>query len=529
MGWGLAGPVRGAQSGWLPVGVVPAGLLAMRRELCVMDVRRVGRRHRLVVGLVLVVLAAGCAPPSGPVGEGVNPELVGRCGLDVSVLLDRSGSVSSALSDVRLAAQNLADGLAGSVAPNRLSVVSFASSATAHPAPSFGPSPELSDVMWSDADDVVMPELTGGGSTNIEDGVEMFRRRTDGFGDFLVIYTDGMPNEHNLLFGSGSMPGNGHGSMNVNFGEHFKETIREVNALKSAGVRVFAVGTGSTDVAFLKKLAGPVEYEPTVNDPATADWAYLESSADLPALFTAIAEALCPDGDPGPTTTTTTTTTTSTTTPPVPTGRACIRISAWKQLPLMNSFYGPPTSPDLNVLPPSVEPYRDVWLLTGSALTAINPYFDESGYFGDEGFVGLSRMFPGFPATYTEPGSEPFNHYAVTMDGLSSIFVTGRLCGDAPVEDGTYRVQIMSYAYSNGTSGSLWAPYFEPPAPTLSCINVSTGDVVYEEVGTLSLSGYWGIAVHSIRMPASATDVHCGVSPYDPATEPLYLNGTVLP
>ncbi|HBX76751.1 MAG TPA: hypothetical protein DEG43_03815 [Acidimicrobiaceae bacterium] len=208
------------------------------------------RRAACVTAIAAVSLS--CTTPGGS-GGGVtpaaNPRLMAGCGLDVSFVVDRSGSIGADSVLVAQAGQVLVDLLQDT--GSRIKVASFSDTATVHPGGSVTGSTNISDLVWETADSFVMPNLPSAGATNIESGLEVLRRSPDGGGDLTIVFTDGNPNLHYVNLGDG------HPGIPASLGSEYTEPIAEANALKAGGTHLLAVGVGAVDAQTLISLSGP--------------------------------------------------------------------------------------------------------------------------------------------------------------------------------------------------------------------------------------------------------------------------------
>ncbi|WP_137845653.1 LPXTG cell wall anchor domain-containing protein [Microbacterium sp. 2FI] len=190
----------------------------------------------------------------------VNPTLTPSCGLDVALILDISGSVGTALPDLKDAADTFVDSLAGT--PSRMSLFSFSwetpgsGGATNYPSltpvttPGQGTIFKNRYVSWTSAGGTNWDRGLGIAASNNVPGNQF---------DVAVIITDGNPTTYN-------QPYQGSGSDN-----RFRETengIFSANALKANGTRVLAFGvgagaTGATNALNLRAISGPTAYTGT--------------------------------------------------------------------------------------------------------------------------------------------------------------------------------------------------------------------------------------------------------------------------
>lgn len=246
---------------------------------------RVPRRYRisalLAVGLVALPLA--CTPPTAT-GDIPNPDLTARCGLDLNLVIDRSGSVAAENETVARAAQQIIAALDGT--PSRVRMASFSSTALVHPAGDPTGTPDLSGWTWEPVSDFEVPVLPSAGGTNIEGGLEVVRRAAGPVGDLTLLLTDGVPNERYL-----NSP-DGHPGIFVGDGAALTEARNEANALKSAGSHILAVGIGEANETVLRTLSGPDEF--AAGKPIeAADFLTVTSFGELTTAIGAVVRRLC--------------------------------------------------------------------------------------------------------------------------------------------------------------------------------------------------------------------------------------------
>ncbi|MGW2266118.1 VWA domain-containing protein [Streptomyces koyangensis] len=162
----------------------------------------------------------------------VNPPLSAACGIDVALVLDLSASVGSALPQLKAAADQFTDTLAGT--PSRLSLFSFDRNSPStgtenHPEPV-----SVSTQAGADAFKNLYADWGLGSGTNWDQGLYAVAKAPTRF-DLTVVLTDGNPTRF-------SKPYQGDGSRT-----HFADVeggIFAANAVKAEGTRVVAVGVG---------------------------------------------------------------------------------------------------------------------------------------------------------------------------------------------------------------------------------------------------------------------------------------------
>ena len=177
---------------------------------------------------------------------------------DIMLVLDRSGSMGSALPSLKTAANIFVDAideatdglLDGNIANgSRIGVVSFAGSAS------------LDQVLTSDATAVsaAINALTAGGMTAIGDGINLAQTQlATSVPAIMIVFTDGQSNQ-------GANP-----------------TTAATNA-KAAGTEIFAIGLGSVNAGNLAAWASPDPPQHVYLTPAPGD---------LVAIFEAIGAAI---------------------------------------------------------------------------------------------------------------------------------------------------------------------------------------------------------------------------------------------
>jgi uncharacterized repeat protein (TIGR01451 family) len=213
-----------------------------------------------------------------------NPALPARCGLDVLLLLDRSGSITSQKEAYKAAAKQFVSTLNGT--PTRLKIYSFAAGATADQA-TFLDLESSGSAAAANAKIDSIYNATGD-ATNWDAAMKL----AAGAGvDAVVFVTDGNPTYRDAPTGSTSS--STVNLLDVTFG------VASANKVKAAGSTVLAVGAGTGVTA--ENLAA-------VSGPAAGSDYVTSSVAGLDAKLHQIANALCgarihvrqltDDGDP---------------------------------------------------------------------------------------------------------------------------------------------------------------------------------------------------------------------------------------
>jgi Mg-chelatase subunit ChlD len=246
-----------------------------------LTLRRLSVSALLTFGLTLPASAASAATTPAS-----NPNLGSQtsCGLDFTLVLDRSASVSG--SSVKAAAYGFLDELAGT--GSTISLVSFAETATVD----IGATP-LSAGANLDAMKAAVNGLSFGGYTNWDDAL---RKAQDSFGGFtagrpplVVIVTDGVPNRY-ISNSSGDVRGSGTGLSQT----ALDHAVEQANLIKGLGTRVFTVGVGgsqSVNTTSLQAISGMDQFSGVNIE--TADWTTVDSVAGLSAELKRIATDLC--------------------------------------------------------------------------------------------------------------------------------------------------------------------------------------------------------------------------------------------
>ncbi len=162
-----------------------------------------------------------------------NPTGLVKCGLDVALVLDISGSVGADIVNLKAAADTLTDALVGT--PSRMSLYSFS---TLSPGVNASQNyPSLTSVSTAAQAAAFKTRYAGwgsGGGTNWDRG--LYAAAVGDRADVVVVITDGSPTFY-------SAPAEGPG-----FYTRFREMengIFSANAIKARGSRVIAVGVGS--------------------------------------------------------------------------------------------------------------------------------------------------------------------------------------------------------------------------------------------------------------------------------------------
>ncbi|MCD7101407.1 DUF7927 domain-containing protein [Pseudoclavibacter sp. 13-3] len=164
----------------------------------------------------------------------VNPSFPAKCGLDVGLVLDISGSVGSSMPQLKGASDTLVDSLVGT--PSRMGLFSFATVSPGAGATQNYPS--LAAVATQAQADSVKEryaDWTSGGGTNWDRALAVAAQSPAHY-DVVIVLTDGNPTYYNdPALGPG-------GSTRL---REVENGIFSGNAVKAKGTRVIALGVGS--------------------------------------------------------------------------------------------------------------------------------------------------------------------------------------------------------------------------------------------------------------------------------------------
>ncbi len=203
----------------------------------------------------LGVLALGASVPASatPTGPQPNPDLAVRCGLDIALVLDSSGSIDGFESQVKGAANAFLAALAdtGSQAGTlqfKTAVVTSGDSYVDRFVPvtsaSIAPSGELGKA-------IAAYDVPNGGWTNWEDALNKTRTgilndatNRAGIGDLVFFITDGRPNTTIGSAGGDAAPGGGTDTT-ADFIAARDKAVIEANLIKGTGAHMLAVGVGN--------------------------------------------------------------------------------------------------------------------------------------------------------------------------------------------------------------------------------------------------------------------------------------------
>jgi uncharacterized repeat protein (TIGR01451 family) len=217
-----------------------------------------------------------------------NPNLPPRCGINVMLVLDESGSIgtSGATEQVRDATRAFLNALSGT--GSKVSIVDFSTTA-ARPV-------GYTTVTSESIADVFEPYLRNGynpnGWTNWEAAFQQVRSaNTQGtLADLVVFITDGDPTARNTDSG-GTVTGLVEGDVTA-----LRRAAEQADLVKKQGSHVFAMGVGSavtkpTSASRLTAVSGFDQFPGT--DFSKADYTLVEKFDELEAALRQIAIALC--------------------------------------------------------------------------------------------------------------------------------------------------------------------------------------------------------------------------------------------
>ncbi|MFC2143264.1 OmpL47-type beta-barrel domain-containing protein [Candidatus Aenigmatarchaeota archaeon] len=164
-----------------------------------------------------------------------NPEIPASCGVDMALILDSSGSISSTeLAEMKDAFKDFVNAFLPNT-PTEIAVIEFDSTAT---------------LVQDYTNDITLLEnaidsVTSGGMTNWEDGLEVTHDQFDnriGKPDLYVFSSDGGPNRYgNPEVSCGSL-------------ECVWEAVQDSNEAKSYGVKILSLGIGVGDTIAAQKM-----------------------------------------------------------------------------------------------------------------------------------------------------------------------------------------------------------------------------------------------------------------------------------
>ena len=230
-----------------------------------------------------------------------NPDLPRRCGINVMLVLDRSGSIGGNAENVRRASRAFLNALSGT--GSRVSIVDFSTRAdwpvsyewvTGKVAPD---GTGGTGTIGSHFEPYLKNEYAPEGWTNWEDAFHQVKVANDAQGgpeaDLVVFVTDGDPTAHNTDSG-GVVTNLVEGQV-----EAMRRAMKEADEVKGQGSRIFALGVGeavtkATSARRLTAMSGPNEYPGTAFP--KADYTLVQNFQDLAQSLREIVAELCGAG-----------------------------------------------------------------------------------------------------------------------------------------------------------------------------------------------------------------------------------------
>ncbi|MEK7569897.1 MAG: SpaA isopeptide-forming pilin-related protein [Patescibacteria group bacterium] len=218
-----------------------------------------------------------------------NPALAQTCGLDIGLVVDTSGSVStSEMTQMKTALTNFTNAFVGT--PTVFSLSSFALESVVEKNFSRTPAQMAADISTDIPAD-------GDGSTNWDGGLargfSTFDPRADK-ANLIVIATDGSPNHYGYPDAVPSGPDLWEEALN--------KAIERANAIKTAGTRIVVVGIGddSSDPSTpaqkldkMKAISGPNVATVPANITTSTDVIKVTNFDDIGAALSAYVKQLC--------------------------------------------------------------------------------------------------------------------------------------------------------------------------------------------------------------------------------------------
>ena len=269
-----------------------------------------------VTSLLFSVVPFGA--PSAGAQAVTNPDLVAACGVNITLIIDRSNSISTTeANDIRDAARALIRGLVGT--GSQVQVITFATRAASVVQSATGvySAGDLADLRYYDAAELVdLPAFyapgNSEGGTNWDDALE-FARRAPNISPLTVFLTDGNP-----TYRLSTTP-DGHGGTIAGTGSttsatDLSQAVEEAGYLRSGthpsgprpATHLFGVGVGLTDPTSESRLAAVTGVDELTLSPggtvlvngapgefATADYTIVPNFADLEFAFVRFVWALC--------------------------------------------------------------------------------------------------------------------------------------------------------------------------------------------------------------------------------------------
>ena len=217
-----------------------------------------------------------------------NPDLPPRCGINVMLILDESGSIGSsgATQDVRNAAKAFIGALSGT--GSKVSIIEFSTSANRP----VGYTTVTPETIASTFNPYLDNQYNPNGWTNWEDAFRLTKQANDQgpVADLVVFVTDGDPTAHNNPSG-GPTTGLTEGD-SVALGR----AATEADLVKEQGSHVLALGVGSAvtkpqSATRLTAVSGTDQIPPASIE--TGDYTLVQNFGDLAAALAKLATELC--------------------------------------------------------------------------------------------------------------------------------------------------------------------------------------------------------------------------------------------
>ena len=217
-----------------------------------------------------------------------NPNLKSQCGLNVMLILDKSGSIASsgATEQVRAAARAFLTSLSGT--GSRVSIIDFSTSAS-RPIDYTTVTPQTIANVFNP---YLVNQYKPSGWTNWEDAFQLTREANQAgpVADLVVFITDGDPTARN------NPPGQPVTGLPEGEAYALQKAATQADLVKSQGSHIFAIGVGAavttpSSAARLTAISGPHQYPDTAF--GSADYTLVTDFADLEASLRQIATELC--------------------------------------------------------------------------------------------------------------------------------------------------------------------------------------------------------------------------------------------
>ncbi|WP_075890809.1 vWA domain-containing protein [Actinomyces provencensis] len=216
-----------------------------------------------------------------------NPVLPAQCGLDMAIVLDLSGSVTSTdLANLKSAAATITNSLVGT--QSRAALFSFSTGSPANNATANYPAlTSVSTQTQANTFTSRWSSWTSDGGTNWDRALATVAQAAPTY-DVVVVITDGNP----TFYQAGEGPGD------YTRLREMENAIFSANAVKAEGSRILAVGVGSgvtdaTTASNLAAISGPTKYSSDAGNATTADYFQESSYANAAAAVRAMALGNC--------------------------------------------------------------------------------------------------------------------------------------------------------------------------------------------------------------------------------------------